>query len=1246
MVREPSLFPSPMSGSPKENAPKAAWRIAVDTGGTFVDAWAKSPEGHEKRCKLLSSSALRTKCGSVDDSGTRLNLVVEWNLKDQFFAGFEARSLSGERASVESWGGTLRTLHLSRSVGITAGDTVELTSHEEAPVLAARILTETPLGASFPAIELRLSTTRATNALLERRGARVAFFTTEGFRDLLIIGDQRRPDLFALQHQRPDPIYDRAYEIPGRLTADGTELVPLDTGRLAKLAAEAIDAGCEAAAVAFVNSYTNPTHELQAKEVLRNAGFQNTTLSAELSGRIKLLPRAQTTVANATVAPIMNHFIGNVIAQIGETVNHRILVMSSAGGLEAADTFQAKDSLFSGPAGGVVGSAAIARSVGLDRVITFDMGGTSTDVARWDGEFDYQTEQRIGNTTVFGTSMRIETVAAGGGSICAVKPSGLTVGPESAGASPGPACYGLGGPLTLTDVNLLLGRLDPDKVSIPLHAEAAREKFEELKGDMERHGLATSLDDETLLNGLLDIGIERMAEVIRKISVRQGYDPAEFALIAFGGAGPQHACAIADRLGIDEIIVPETAGILSACGVGEALRERFAEQQFLTTLDAAKDDLDFAIQKIEERALQNLINDGASGSITGRFADLRLSGQESTLTVSFEAADELEDRFSAAYHKLYGYPPPGDRSIELVSVRVRAASNSPPSQAESFESESIQGHRLIHDDFSTLIIAKGWSAQRGSRGSWKLCKSTGVPSTSRAVSSADAVEAELFRNRFNGIAEQMGVLLQRTSISTNVKERLDFSCAILNASGELVVNAPHIPVHLGALGECVRRSTESRPLTEGDILVTNHPAFGGSHLPDVTVMAPLFIEGEPIAYCANRAHHAEIGGITPGSMPAFATSLTEEGAVIAPDYLFRQGEARYDWLRNLLLNAPFPTRAIDDNLADLHAQVAAVRQGIDSMRQLCAQYGPERVRVQLQRITEATAAAFFRQLSTLPDIVSRARQELDDGTVIQVVLEKRRTTLEFNFAGTSAQHPGNLNATPAIVRSAVLYVLQLLSDENLPLNEGLLRHVSIQLPGGCFLNPEFVDDASHCPAVVGGNVETSQRLVDALIEALNLQACSQGTMNNVIFGNPRFGYYETLCGGSGAGDGYSGTDAIHTHMTNTAITDVEVLEHRYPARLDRFSIRHGSGGRGQYFGGNGAIRQYTFLEPVTLSLLTEHRQVPPFGLGGGQPGACGRQTVVHKSGDRESLPSQARVELEAGDSLIVETPGGGGFGNK
>ena len=1241
----PHSVPDMSSGSP---AP-AEWLIAADRGGTFTDCCGIDPQGRRHRAKLLSSGRLRTALAASGRNS--LSLPTAHRHPDGFFGGWTVELFfPASPASTAAWCGTVRhsqSGHLTVSgilpEPLPPGTVVELHTGEAAPVVGARLLTGTPLGLPFPRHRFRLATTLATNALLENKGAAVAFFVTRGFRDLLTIGDQRRASLFALQHHRDPPLHHHTVEVVERLDATGAVIVPLDEAALTHAAALLAARGVTTAAVALAHSDLQPVHEHAVRQILQAAGFTTISLSSDLSAQVRLLPRAQTAVVDAALAPVIRSFVHRVRRALGPECRS-FHCLTSAGGLADPAAFHAKDSLLSGPAGGVAGCAAAARRAGLAKILTLDMGGTSTDVARWEGGFLYQFEQRLGQSVVLAPSLRIETVAAGGGSICSVTAGTLTVGPRSAGADPGPACYGRGGPLTLTDVNLLLHRIDPDKAGIPLHRAPAAAALEFLKEAMMAGGLPVPAEDSVLLQGLLRIAIGRMAEAVRSISVRDGCDPAGYTLLAFGGAGPQHACAIAEELGIARILIPAEAGLLSAAGAAASQPERFGQRQWLRPLgDAAW--LPAVLASLEAETLAALGH--PDGAIHQRLADLRLQGQDTSLTLAFDHPEELAAAFHARFQQLYGYPPPPHRAIEAVSIRVIAR---PPEEAlipETFPAQPTlpcpAEPTVIQDAFSTLVLEPGWSATAGSEGSWLL---THQPFPCAALlPAAEAATAELFRCRFQGMVDRMGELLRRTSVSTNVKERLDYSCALLDAAGRLLVNAPHIPVHLGALGECVRRAVAVLPPGPGDMLVTNDPACGGSHLPDVTVICPVFgPSGTLLAYTANRAHHAEIGGITPGSMPAFAKNLAEEGVVLAPAWLVNSGVSQEDGIARILTQAPWPTRALADNLADLRAQSAAARHGAAALLALCHSHGEAVIRQRLGDLTSQARQALARTLAATSLTETSSTETLDDGTPIKVRLAKSRHRLTVDFTGSGAVHPGNRNATPAVVRSAVLYVLRLWTGEPIPLNEGFLENVDLILPPG-FLNPPFASDPAHSPAVVGGNVETSQRVVDGLIRALGLQAGSQGTMNNVIFGNASFGHYETVCGGSGAGPGYHGTDAIHTHMTNTAITDVEILERRYPVRIEEFAIRPDSGGHGKFPGGHGAIRVYHFLAPLTLSLLTEHRLSPPAGMAGGQPGACGRQFLTFPGGTRQDLPGTVSLDIAAGTRLHLHTPGGGGWGS-
>ncbi len=1208
------------------------WKIAIDTGGTFTDCLALDPDRQRHRLKVLSSGHLRSRIVARID-GRTIELADDWGTPENLFRAATAR-IGDRRHVISGWCPKSRELVVEGKLDDGDYPFVEIGTGEEVPVFATRILTSTPLGKRFPPIELRLATTRATNALLENKTAPTALVTTSGFGDLLEIGDQRRPDLFALRHTKPPPLHSDVVEIKGRLDANGEELESLDLEALERAAASFKSHDVQSVAIAFVNSFANPNHEQQAAEIFRSGGFEHVSCSSELAREIRLVPRARTAVTDASLAPIMRGFVGAVSDALA---NQSIFMMTSAGGLESAETFRPKDSLLSGPAGGVAGAASVARAAGFHRFVAFDMGGTSTDVTRFDGDFIYQFAQKVGAATLLAPSLKIETVAAGGGSICSLKQSCLRVGPESAGADPGPACYGKGGPLTLTDVNFLLNRLDPKAVSIPLDRRAAEVRLEELQQRMKEEGLAVP-DQPELLHGLLDIAIERMADAIRKISLREGYEPGRYALVAFGGAGPQHACAVAERLGITQIIVPADAGLLSAAGLESASIERFASKQFLAPLSTLDDR---QIEELRLEARTNLEQEDRNLEVTIRrqIAEVRLEGQDTPITMDFDRMEDIEPSFRARYRDIFGYEAPADRELELVSIRVVASSIADLPSDEAFDKDvaALKGPQLMQDAFSTLWLAEGWTCRKGSRDTLMLehCRDR---SDSR-IATSRAVESELFRYRFSAIVEEMGALLQRTAISTNVKERADFSCALLDSEGTLVVNAPHIPVHLGALGLCVREVIKRCPLGPGDMAVTNHPAFGGSHLPDITVVSAAFDEnGEPLAYVANRAHHAEIGGITPGSMPAHAKSLLDEGAVITPSYLFRNGGEQFDEIERILRSGDHPTRNPRDNLADLRAQAAANLRAVREIEKLPS----EKVRLYLENILAHSAAEFAKTLSVFHHV--EAIERLDDGTAIGAALSVRNGRLVVDFSNTVLPvHHGNLNATPAIVRSALLYVLRLLTRIDIPLNEGLLRHVDLVLPP-CFLNPAFPDDPSLCPAVVGGNVETSQRIVDTLVKALGLQACSQGTMNNLLFGTSDFGYYETIAGGAGAGEGYDGADALHTHMTNTAITDVEVLESRYPVRVREFSIRRGSGGAGRWRGGNGICREFEFLAPLTVSLLSQHRTEEPYGLQGGEAGASGRQTLRCADGKGIALDGIANIEVKAGDVLRIETPGGGGFG--
>ena len=1260
--------------------------IAVDTGGTFTDCIALDQEGNTHTCKVLSNSTLR---GSITEWIDERTFFVQnsWLAKRDIFKQYRFRLLNPP-LSIEAefyvinYDVARKIITLDKPLPTEFfGKKIsfEITADEEAPILAARLITQTALDEAFPNLTLRLGTTRGTNALLEEKGAKTAFLTTEGFADILTIGTQQRPDLFALNIVKPNPLYTEGVEISERLDAKGNVLKPLNINDLDKVIDHLKKLKIESIAVAFMHSYRNPTHEQVLKKALEN-DFVYVSISSELSQQIKFVPRAQTTVVNAYLAPILHDYLKKIIQKLPSDA---LRVMTSAGSLVHADFFKPKDSLLSGPAGGVVGAAVIGQQSGFERLITFDMGGTSTDVARYESDFDYRFEMTIRNATVFSPTLNIETVAAGGGSVCYFDGIKLCVGPESAGASPGPACYGAGGPLTITDVNLLLGRLDSAQFGIPVFPEAAKAQLIDLQFFIQEKTGKKILEEE-ILSGFLTIANERMADAIRKISVSKGYAPPQYALLVFGGAGGLHACSMAKLLGMITIIVPKYAGLLSAFGILNAPIERFAEQQILKTVSEMPfEKLENAFEKIGDEAKEKVIAEGIKKQqvlLKKSLIFCRLKGQDATLELDFDA--DFEQNFKDIYQKTFGHWV-NNREIEIESIRVIASERNnlrkipnlpkipPPQYNAKFRHKikalvgskwtevpvffrddltvgaTIEGFALLLDSFSTTVIEDGFTLTIDAHETAILKLNNSTKSTIQQYNKT--IDLELFTNRFTSIAENMGAMLQRTALSVNVKERLDFSCALLDANGYLIANAPHIPVHLGSLGVCVREVLKHIKIEKGDTSVTNHPAFGGSHLPDVTLISSVYTEGGTlIGYVANRCHHSEIGGIRPASMPPNATQLVEEGVIIEPMYLVRNGVTDWESISYKLQNDRYPTRSVSENLADLNAALAANLNGVTALQKLVETHGLEAVHYYMHELKDYSAEKLtealdkFRKISDSPKLYA-AEEQLDDGTLLKVNITFE-DKITFDFTGSSPVHKGNLNATPAIVNSVVIYVLRLLVSENIPLNEGFMNNVALILPENSILNPDFPKNTEGCPAVVGGNVETSQRLTDTILKALNLIACGQGTMNNVLFGNETFGYYETICGGSGAGNGFDGTDAVHTHMTNTRITDPEILEFRYPVRLDLFKIRENSGGKGLFNGGNGIVRQLTFLEDVALSVLTQHRKVAPFGLNGGENGQVGKQYLLLKNGKKKKIEGIEGVNLKADDTFVIETPGGGGFG--
>ncbi|MFD2569053.1 hydantoinase B/oxoprolinase family protein [Spirosoma soli] len=1281
------------------------WQIWIDTGGTFTDGLARDPNGILHRTKVLSSSRLR---------GRLVNGKVEapW-LTTPIFDGYELRIVgTDEKYKVVSLQ-TDGTLAISKADHTGAhsdpnkssmAQTIELFTGEEAPILATRLLTRTPIDQPFPALEMRLGTTKGTNALLERKGGRVALLVTKGFKDLLQIGTQQRPDLFQLAIPPAEVLYDTVIEIDERMAADGEIITPLSEQTIADALEQLGKSKPDAIAISFMNAYRNPTHERQLLDVVSRAGFSLITLSTDVSTAPGYVARTQTAVVDAYLTPALRSYLTNVQTQLGGQMkedhpvrdhpvrDHPVRIMTSAGGLVKADLFRPKDSLLSGPAGGIIGSAAIAQQLGIDHVLTFDMGGTSTDAAHYNGNVDYQFVTRIAPFDLQLPSLAIETVAAGGGSVCWFDGSQLRVGPQSAAANPGPACYGAGGPLTLTDVNLLLGKLHSGQFGIPVFLEKAEAALQEVMAQLRSSDRPVGATE--LLRGFERIANETMAGALRRISVARGFDPTEYSLLVFGGAGGLHGCAIAHLLGMEQLILPFDGGLLSAYGIGQAQIERMASRSVLRLLTDVGAELPDLIDRLSQQARSELQQDIGSETpvhVQSVLMFLRLQGQETALPLPVAAGLNpglVEESFRKAYQHLYGHFPVDSngqpRPIEVESIRVivgTAASPDPVSgrpvshrhavpslETDAYpaydwtqlqEGDTFRGPALLLNTTSSAFIEAGWRlvVQPNKNAVVDYIEDVeGAPlahSTTEVGSSStnDVIQLELFTQRFRGIAQEMGAQLQRTAFSVNIKERLDYSCALLDAGAALVANAPHIPVHLGSLGVCARLVLEKLSIGPGDVVITNHPKYGGSHLPDVTLLSGVFTdEGELIGYVINRAHHAEIGGKVPGSMPPDATSLVEEGVVLEPMYIVKTGELHWDGptgVQRHFTDSRYPTRALAENRADIEAALASLRAGETALRNLVRQHGLSTVHHYMRQLQESATRAIATVLEPLNGQTFAAEEALDDGHTIQVKLAVNNESITFDFTGTSGVHPNNLNANTSILYSAVLYVLRLWVDKDIPLNEGLMAPVTLVLPESSFLNPIFSDQPTECPAVVGGNTEVSQRLVDTLLKALGLAACSQGTMNNFLFGNGTFGYYETIGGGAGATTGADGRSAVHQHMTNTKLTDPEEFERRYPVRLHQFAIRAGSGGAGsgptnRWKGGDGILREIEFLEPVQATLLSQHRVVAPYGLNGGEPGQTGRQMLIHADGNSEDLPGIFTRAMQAGERIRIETPGGGG----
>ncbi len=1134
---------------------------------------------------------------------------------------------------------------------------------------------------------VRMGTTVATNALLERRGDRTALVTTRGFHDALRIGHQSRPDIFALDIQLPELLYEQVVEIDERIQSDGTVLAKPDQDHVRRQLQQVYDDGIRSIAIALIHGYRFNSHEQLIAEVAARIGFEQISVSHQVSPLIRFIGRADTTVVDAYLSPVLRRYADRVADRIG---NVRLQFMKSDGGLTDAARFAGKDSILSGPAGGIVGCARTASMAGFDQVIGFDMGGTSTDVSHYKGEFERTFETVIAGVRMRVPMLEIHTVAAGGGSCLHFDGSRYRVGPDSAGADPGPACYRRGGPLTVTDCNVMLGKIQPalfprvfgPGADQPLDAETVVERFEALARRINQQ-TGDKRTPAEVAEGFLKIAVANMANAIKKISVQRGHDVTGYALNCFGGAGGQHACLVADALGITTVLIHPLAGVLSAYGMGladvTALHEFAVEQSLDPALvEKLQDEFTRAEAKVhDELRQQGMPVD--SIQLT-RQVQSKYAGTDTTLLLDFLSMDQMLADFTDKHRQQFGFTM-DDRDVVIEAGMVEAVgksqamnltqafvsdTNEPAMPVEHVTSimagerfaktpvyqrdmlapgQKVRGPALIIEANSTTVLEPGWQAELDQSGNLVLKRIEALPDRVAVGTTADPVMLEVFNNLFMAIAEHMGTALQKTAWSANIKERLDFSCALFDRDGRLVANAPHVPVHLGSMGESVRAViAEHGPhMKAGDVYLLNNPYQGGTHLPDLTVISPCFDDdGRILFFTASRAHHADIGGITPGSMPPDSQHIDQEGVLLTNVLAVSEGRLREQSLRDMFSAGPYPARNVDQNMSDLRAQIAANARGIRELKEMTAHFGQDVVEAYMEHVQHNAAEQVRRVIDRLED--GHWIKQMDTGAQVEVrvTVDRKQRTAVIDFSGTSDQQPDNFNAPAAVTRACVLYVLRTLVADDIPLNDGCMVPIELVIPEGSLLNP------THPAAVVAGNVETSQVIADTLLAAMGVLANSQGTMNNLTFGNERYQHYETLCGGGGAGDGFDGCDAVHVHMTNSRLTDPEILESRFPVLLEGFGIRPDSGGAGKWRGGHGAERRIRFLEPMTVALLANSRRVAPSGLKGGASGKTGQAWIERamgdEMGDKLKLAGADQAEVAAGDKLVIQTPGGGGFG--
>lgn len=1192
---------------------KSQWNFWIDRGGTFTDIIARSPNGEISTKKLLS----------------------------QNHRAYQDASIQGIRESLQ----------------LEPGEAI-------------------PTGAIAA---VKMGTTVATNALLERKGEPTLLVVTKGLADVIEIGYQDRPKTFALKIEKPDVLYESVIEIDERVLASGRIERALDQNDAEAKLKAAFDQGIRSVAIVLMHGHRFPQHEQELAQIAAEIGFDQISTSHDVSRLSKIVSRGETTVVDAYLTPVLKRYVDAIAAELMEQTS--LLFMQSSGGLVEATAFRGRDAILSGPAGGVVGAVATARLAGFTKVIGFDMGGTSTDVFHYAGDLEKVYEARIAGTRMRVPMLDIHTVAAGGGSILIFDKGRFRVGPESSGADPGPMCYRNGGMLSVTDINVALGRIQPDFFPA-IFGNAQNEPLDVQTPKAAFASVAAELNDgrsaEQVAEGFLEIAVEHMAQAIKKITIQRGFDVQEYVLNCFGGAGGQHACAVATRLGMKKIFLHPLAGVLSAYGMG--LASQTTEQQKLidkdlSTLDRAA--IDRAVQALVAENVarltdQNILTVDITHSAK---VHLRYQGTNTLIEVAVGSIDQMVTDFNQKHRQKFGFLAPEKRIwIDAIIVESAAAaqrleevSETQPATEPAVAIAEVQmftggrwhqtpvykiqhlkfGHQIagpaiIVGDNDTIVVEMHWLASTNKYGHLILEKCNSNLSNTEVATTCDPVKLEVFNHLFMSIAEQMGVVLQNTSQSVNVKERLDFSCAIFDEEGNLIANAPHVPVHLGSMDSAVKVViSDGQSINRGDVFVQNNPYNGGSHLPDITVVTPVFGSDDSIEFfVASRAHHEDVGGIAPGSMSPLARTIAEEGVTLDCEKMIQGGTFSNDRITELLLAPPYPVRNLQQNIADLMAQAAANETGVRELEKLVATYGRETVKAYMGHIQDAAEVSVRRLISTIKG--GSFEYRLDEGEVICVAIKPnhKERSVTIDFTGTSDQLPNNRNAPSAITRAAVLYVLRTLVADDIPLNAGCMKPVKLVVPPGSMLNPIYP------AAVVAGNVETSQAVTNAIFAALQALGSSQGTMNNFTFGNDRYQYYETICSGSSAGPGFDGVAAVHTHMTNTRMTDPEILEQRYPVVLDEFSIRRGSGGRGKWSAGDGICRRIRFLETMECSILSGHRVVPPFGTLGGEPGEIGVNMIIRSDGQQESLGGSAQRSVQPGDTMVIMSPTGGGFGEE